>query len=452
MFKEVEIKLRATAETLQAVKQSSFIEGYRCSDWQERSLDNQYFDTPCFRLADARVALRIRKDAEQFIQTLKTKGSSVAGLSERNEWDWTIEAAQLDLSLLTDACWPQSLQDLDKQQLQCIFHTDFTRQLVELCWEHEGKAVRVEVALDQGQVRTNDGRSESISEIELELREGEPEALLQLAQELARQFPLMPCDISKAERGYRLLHPASFDLQLPMQGLTAETAMDSAIEELAWQLLSGSQRLAEQYRYSKNWKLLQQWIYSLIQLRALLTGAGQIIPRKTSHALRQQLDALLGDWLKFIDAGDNQELRQQAESTFAAELQLERWGVFSLSLALWLHQKGWQQARNERAQRQAQAELARWLTRTLREDLQHLRDSGYADHPERLTEQLQRLERIVFWLEHARQVLELEQKDDLLGSLRHVLVAARTENEEALRQYSLGLWQNPACKQLMTKG
>ena len=133
-------------------------------------------------------------------------------------------------------------------------------------------------------------------------------------------------------------------------------------------------------------------------------------------------------------------------------MQLERWGVFSLSLALWLHQKGWQQARNERAQRQAQAELARWRTRTLREDLQHLRDSGYADHPERLTEQLQRLERIVFWLEHARQVLELEQKDDLLGSLRHVLVAARTENEEALRQYSLGLWQNPACKQLMTKG
>ncbi|WP_215201240.1 CYTH domain-containing protein, partial [Escherichia coli] len=49
---------------------------------------NQYYDTPGRELARAKVALRMRRDGEQYIQTLKSRGQSVAGLSERNEWDW----------------------------------------------------------------------------------------------------------------------------------------------------------------------------------------------------------------------------------------------------------------------------------------------------------------------------------------------------------------------------
>lgn len=78
------------------------------SGWQTHELFNQYYDTANRDLAAARVALRLRRDGEQIIQTLKSRGQSVAGLSERNEWDWYLQKAKLDTGLLTDDCWPAS--------------------------------------------------------------------------------------------------------------------------------------------------------------------------------------------------------------------------------------------------------------------------------------------------------------------------------------------------------
>ena len=60
----------------------------------------------------------MRRDGEQYIQTLKSRGQSVAGLSERNEWDWYLEKNKLDLKKLDDKCWPAALKDLDKKQLR----------------------------------------------------------------------------------------------------------------------------------------------------------------------------------------------------------------------------------------------------------------------------------------------------------------------------------------------
>ncbi|MDM7858698.1 inorganic triphosphatase [Thiopseudomonas acetoxidans] len=448
MAKETEIKLRVSPETLAALRDSSLIESRRCQPWQQRNLLNCYFDTAEFSLAGAQVALRIRQDGEQLIQTLKTRGASVAGLSERNEWDWYLTENNLDVEKLTDDCWPETLKELDKQTLSGIFHTDFTRELVELCWQYEGEEARVELALDFGVVRTS-VQTEEICEMELELRQGQPEALLELAQELANEFALMPCDISKAERGYRLLRPGSFELQVPMAELTADSTMDVTTYHLAMQLLSNSQRLAEQYRHSAQWKLLEQWIYSLIQLRALLTSLGQIVPRKSSNELRQMLDELLTSWMPVYQAAEQEGTRQHAVEQFAQELTQVRWGQFSLRLALWLHQQAWKKQRNERAKRQAQAPLARWLVRFLREELSSIPLSDYVQQPQLLTEQLPRVERVVFWLEHARHVLNIAQLDAMLGSARKLQQAILQQDEQALRQQAASLWQNVACRQIM---
>src|SRR5690554_8133444 len=107
-------------------------ERYSSQQWQTRELLNAYYDTRQGDLARAQVALRIRRDGEQFIQTLKSKGASMAGLSERHEWDWYIDSDRLDMDLLGDECWPHSLHQLDKQQLTELFRTDFTRKSTEL--------------------------------------------------------------------------------------------------------------------------------------------------------------------------------------------------------------------------------------------------------------------------------------------------------------------------------
>ena len=83
MNKETEIKLRISRETLAALREHPLLKKRNKSGWQQRELLNQYFDTPERDLSAAKVALRLRRDGDVVIQTLKTRGTSVAGLSER---------------------------------------------------------------------------------------------------------------------------------------------------------------------------------------------------------------------------------------------------------------------------------------------------------------------------------------------------------------------------------
>src|SRR3990167_3239704 len=142
MVKETEIKLRVSRDTLAALREHPLLKKRNKSGWEQRELFNQYFDTPARDLARAKVALRIRRDGDAFIQTLKSRGQSVAGLSERNEFDWYLERPELEPGL----------------------------------------------------------------------RVGEPTALRERAGQPAADLPLMPSDISKAERGYRLFDANSYSL------------------------------------------------------------------------------------------------------------------------------------------------------------------------------------------------------------------------------------------------
>ncbi|GLU36365.1 inorganic triphosphatase [Pseudomonas sp. NBRC 100443] len=417
MQKETEIKLRASRQTLEALRDHPLLKKRNKSGWQQSELYNQYYDTPGRDLARAKVALRLRRDGEQYIQTLKSRGHSVAGLSERNEWDWYLDKPELDLGKLDDSCWPAALADLDKQQLQPIFSTDFTRQRAEIAWGRGKTKVAIEAALDLGKV-VADQQEEEICELELELRQGEPAALLELAAELAADLPLMPCDISKAERGYRLFDPASYTVHPDTQKLLAETPLDGAFAAIAWSLLGSSQRLAEQYRFNGHWRLLQEWLQQLVDLRALLGSLGQAAPRASSRELRAALDALIGDWRPRIEQGEADEAaRQQAPEAFRGELGQTRWGLFSLQASRWLLARAWQEGRNERGDRQGAAALGKWLPRLLAEEAEGLPLARAQQQPELLAEQLPRLQRLLVWLRLARGVLDLPEADRLYGEL-----------------------------------
>jgi hypothetical protein len=137
MQKETEIKLRVSRETLAALREHPLLKKRNKSGWERRELMNQYFDTPERDLARAKVALRLRKDGEEVIQTLKTRGQSVAGLSERNEYDWNLPKAKLDVKKLDGECWPVELAELDKKTLKPIFTTDFVRERAEIAWQDQ---------------------------------------------------------------------------------------------------------------------------------------------------------------------------------------------------------------------------------------------------------------------------------------------------------------------------
>ncbi|WP_311968533.1 CYTH domain-containing protein [Pseudomonas baltica] len=455
MQKETEIKLRVSRETLIALREHPLLKKRNKSGWERRELFNQYFDTPERDLAGAKVALRLRRDGDEFIQTLKTRGQSVAGLSERNEYDWKLAKAKLDLKKLDDECWPAQLAELDKKTIKPVFTTDFVRERAEIAWGRGKSKVVIEAALDLGKVIVGK-QSEEICELELELREGEPAALLELAAELAATLPLMPCDISKAERGYRLFDANSYALSLPAPELSAETSLDDAFTGLAWHLLASSQRLAEQYRFNGHWRLLQDWVTQLIELRALLGSLGQAAPRATSSELRSALDLLLEDWRPLVEAGqEDEDVRRAAPEQFAEELQDPRWGLFSLNTSRWLLACAWTVERNNRGNRQGAAQLANWLAHFIAEEGAALQLQRYQQQPEDLAEQLPRIERIQAWMHHARGVLDVPELDRLYGDLNKLQALATQQiSDEVLDarvHQALAVSQTRAWKQLVRK-
>ena len=454
MQKETEIKLRVSRETLAALREHPLLKKRNKSGWERRELMNQYFDTPERDLAQAKVALRLRKDGDEVIQTLKTRGQSVAGLSERNEYDWKLPKAKLDVKKLDGECWPESLAELDKKTLKPIFTTDFVRERAEIAWGRGKSKVVIEAALDLGHVVVGK-QKEEICELELELREGEPAALLELAAELAETLALMPCDISKAERGYRLYDANSYSLSLPAPQLTPETQLDDAFAALCWHLLGSSQRLAEQYRFNGHWRLLLDWVENLAEMRALLSSLGQAAPRPATHDLRVALDALLEDWRPLVQVGiEDEDVRKAAPEQFLEELEDPRWGLFSLTASRWLLARTWTAERNTRGNRQGAAQLHSWLPRMLGEEATSLQLQRYQQQPEDLAEQLPRIERIQAWLHHARNVLEIPEMDRLYGELNKLAQLANEptitdELLDARKQQAIAVYQNRAWKMLL---
>lgn len=176
---------------------------------------NVYHDTPEQTLRKQRHALRLRCVSEtpwnsavsastlsgEWIQTFKSAGISEGGLSRRGEWESRERAGQLNPLALRGTPWA----DLDADgQLFAALLPCFETRCRRTTWTlHRYQGATIEVALDIGEILAN-GRSEPILELELELKGGGSEALFHLANDIATDLAVLPLDVSKAERGYRL--------------------------------------------------------------------------------------------------------------------------------------------------------------------------------------------------------------------------------------------------------
>ncbi|UYG04363.1 CYTH domain-containing protein [Halomonas sp. LR3S48] len=164
-------------------------------------LANTYYDTPEGELEAARMALRLRRRDDSWVQTLKTSGEGGGGYSRRREWEWPVAGGSLDRAGLAELAPMAALGENVLARLEPRFTTDFERRL----WRLELAEATVEVALDQGEIRAA-GRRVPICELELELKDGDPQALWSLALAFAETVPLRPADASKAARGSALLN------------------------------------------------------------------------------------------------------------------------------------------------------------------------------------------------------------------------------------------------------
>lgn len=198
MSTEIELKFGINQAEIVKLTQHPLIRQYL---QQESSLkmQNIYFDTKDLALKQRNYALRIRKYDDHILQTLKTDQKSTNGLHQRQEWEIEIDNEQIDPDK-----FPEEIQTWLKpllNQLQPIFTTDFTRQIWVLKLADQ---TMIELALDQGEIKAG-SRMLPIREIELELKQGGLESLLEFARILQQDIKLMPEKASKAERGYELI-------------------------------------------------------------------------------------------------------------------------------------------------------------------------------------------------------------------------------------------------------
>jgi len=199
MSQEIELKLSLPQRALPALRRHPlFANAERVGKAQ--TLDNVYFDTPGLALKARKVALRTRKEGRRWLQTVKCAAVSTGGLTQRPEWEQPYDG-NFDFNAIDNPDVVRLLES-HRDALVPVLSTRFRRDT--RAWAPR-EGVRILLMLDTGTIEAG-GRSAPICELELELVEGDALDLLELARALAQDLPLMPADLSKAERGYRLFH------------------------------------------------------------------------------------------------------------------------------------------------------------------------------------------------------------------------------------------------------
>ncbi|MGA7809603.1 MAG: CYTH domain-containing protein, partial [Bradyrhizobium sp.] len=177
-------------------------------------LQSIYFDSDDRLLRDHGLTLRVRHIGDKHIQTLKSTDHGV-GLFERSEWEQTLEGDQPDLSGMKQTVLSQIPVDEVNKTLRPVFETRIERTAYHL----NGNGADIVMVIDQGQIVAT-GSSRPVSEIELELKQGNPADLFRIARDIANIVPARLEFKSKPERGYELVE---------MTAVAAEMANDAEL-------------------------------------------------------------------------------------------------------------------------------------------------------------------------------------------------------------------------------
>jgi inorganic triphosphatase YgiF len=402
MGREIELKLGVPEKALPRLTQALHRQSGAAPVTTD--LTSTYYDTADLALKRCALSLRVREKNGRFIQGVKSSGS---GNLSRGEWEEEITSADPDLAAR------RTIRHLPKQArrggLKPLFTTAVQRTALDLATR---RATRIEAAIDRGEIRAGRRRSAN-HELELELKDGEPAALYDLALRLFEIAPLEIGTPSKAARGYGLIDPqadASWQAQAPINfrsGCTADEALQligrSCLDHLMGNVaaaLAGREEGIHQMRVAAR------------RLRSLLSAAKTLLPsaqrRWASDALKYLADALGGarNWDAFTgslipdaSAGMNspgglkllqaaaQKSRARAYTEAQHQIRSREYGRSVLRLLRWVETRGWWDDASPRQRRrlegQAEDAAALLLDRCLKQVRTRGKDFGTQSPAER---------------------------------------------------------------------
>jgi triphosphatase len=377
---EVELKLRGDPEVLKALFAGPALRARATGRGSTRRLENVYYDTPDQRLRAGGLAFRVRKDGRRYVQTLKSNDAS-GMVACRGEWQAPLPSAEPDLRLLPSGA-TEALDGLAAVDgLRPLFTTRVRRASRRLqIAGRDGRPSLVEAALDLGAIEA-DGSSQPIAEIELELLDGAPTALYDLALELDELSPLRLETRSKSARGYALARREAPAVQkaAPL-ALGPRTTVDGAIGSILRACLQhwcANEAAALDGRDPEG---VHQMRVALRRLRSAVSVFGHLILPERRAWLAAETKRIIGglsaarDWDVFLTealapviAARSQDGRLLALGEAARTAQAEGYASaramvgspsytrFLLQLGRWIEASGWRD--------EASAKGAAWLDR-----------------------------------------------------------------------------------------
>lgn len=199
---EIELKLLLSKEDLERLLTLDFmVQAVREGSRKVRHLVSTYYDTQELTLKEHGIAYRVRDKGDgSFEATVKTQKQSAGGLSERLELNLPLAEAQPVLDGFAALGLGFELSELAPRGVQALFTVDVQR--ITYILDYAGAVC--ELAIDKGAIRCGD-KSDSIDEVEIELLEGEVQALLELKERIAAAVTLRAEERSKFARGLALL-------------------------------------------------------------------------------------------------------------------------------------------------------------------------------------------------------------------------------------------------------
>jgi triphosphatase len=224
-MQEIELKFLVPQSRLKGLMRQAHVKSSETTQ-----MAAHYYDTAEQDLAQAGIGLRIRKEGDHWVQTIKAGGDGIAARLEHNTLldsdhvQAMLDANQLmpDLSLYKDTAIAPALADFKlkklAKKLTCQYVTDvqrITRLLTEKGNSEEGcskELNRLEVAYDCGEVihGNDETQRQAIQEIEFELLSGDVDFLFATAKVWCKRYKLCLSTVTKAERGGLLIQGQSY--------------------------------------------------------------------------------------------------------------------------------------------------------------------------------------------------------------------------------------------------
>ena len=194
MASEVELKFEVPPAMLRALSRAAWLKRLAQGQVERHKLVSVYFDTRSRALREEGFSLRLRRIGDRTVQTIKGPGDY-----RRQEWERDIDGEAPERGMARHTALKPFTAKKNWRKLRPVFETEVGRTSFEV----KSGASRIEVALDRGKVKAGH-HSQPISEVELELKDGEVADLTRLAAHIAGRNGVALELRSKAERGYAL--------------------------------------------------------------------------------------------------------------------------------------------------------------------------------------------------------------------------------------------------------